>query len=59
MPNKNKKLEPTKNLEKNCSNPWNNKCKHTEIALYIYYKGEMLPICWSCWKEIADSDLEW
>jgi len=42
-----------------CQNPWNGRCGNTGIALYIYHKGERLPICRECWLELADQDLEW
>ena len=42
-----------------CRNPWNGRCESSEIALYIFYDGERLPICWKCWNEIAEHDLEW
>ncbi|MDH5462156.1 MAG: hypothetical protein OEZ29_06850 [Candidatus Bathyarchaeota archaeon] len=42
-----------------CRNPWNGKCKNTDIQLYIYYKGRQLPICKECWFEIADRDVQW
>ncbi len=42
-----------------CRNPWNGKCRKTDIQLYIYYKGRELPICRDCWHDIADRDLEW
>jgi hypothetical protein len=42
-----------------CRNPWNGKCKNTDIQLYIYYKGKQLPICKECWFEIADRDVQW
>lgn len=42
-----------------CANPWNGVCRSTDVKLYIYYRGEQLPICRSCWTEIADKDFEW
>ncbi|MEM2935726.1 MAG: CdvA-like protein [Candidatus Bathyarchaeia archaeon] len=42
-----------------CRNPWNGNCRNTDIELSIYYKGEFLPICHQCWKEIANKDLTW
>ena len=42
-----------------CKNPWNGECRNTDIELSIYYKGEFLPICHQCWKEIANKDLTW
>ena len=42
-----------------CRNPWNGECKNTDIEVTIYYKKELLPICRSCWKEIAEKDLSW
>ena len=42
-----------------CKNPWNGKCKSTEIELYIWFSGRKLPICKHCWEKIADKDVEW
>lgn len=42
-----------------CRNPWNSDCRNTEIALYIVYKGERIPLCWKCWKMIANKNIEW
>ncbi|MCD6466272.1 hypothetical protein J7L27_07915 [Candidatus Bathyarchaeota archaeon] len=42
-----------------CRNPWNSNCRSTKIALYIIYKGERIPICWKCWKSIANKNIEW
>lgn len=30
-------------------------CSSADIAVYIMHKGERLPICDSCWGELADS----
>ncbi len=47
-------------LFEKCKNPWsNNKCQKTDIEVYIYYKGQRLPICRDCWDSIADKDIEW
>jgi len=40
-----------------CRNPWNRKCKNTKIEVYIYHKGNRLPICGDCWSEIVEKDL--
>ncbi|MBS7653467.1 MAG: hypothetical protein QXR06_02340 [Candidatus Bathyarchaeia archaeon] len=45
-------------LEK-CSNPWNGDCKSTDIALYIMYRGERIPLCWDCWKTISRKNFDW
>jgi len=42
-----------------CQNPWNKKCGNHDIEVYILLKGERVPICRSCWKKIAEKDLEW
>jgi hypothetical protein len=42
-----------------CRNPWNGKCKNTDIEVFILYKGDRLPICRRCWSKIADSSIEW
>jgi len=46
-------------LEEHCANPWNGKCNNTNIALYIYYRGEKVPICRPCWNDIAEKDIKW
>jgi len=46
-------------LTAHCRNPWNTKCKNTDIELSIYYKSEFLPICHECWQEISTRNLEW
>jgi hypothetical protein len=48
-----------KSLVERCRNPWNTKCRETEIEVYIYHKGRQLPICRECWLKIAEKDLEW
>ena len=45
--------------ERRCRNPWNGKCRNTDIELSIYYNGEFLPICHTCWHEISEKNLEW
>jgi hypothetical protein len=42
-----------------CRNPWDGKCRNADIAIYISYKGEELPICSRCWRRIASMDVEW
>ena len=42
-----------------CQNPWNGRCRSTDIELYIYYKGKRLPICRSCWGRMAGLNIEW
>ncbi len=42
-----------------CRNPWNGKCRNTDIEVFILYKGDRLPICRHCWSKIAESDIEW
>lgn len=46
-------------LEVHCMNPWNPKCRNTNIEVSIYYDGRMVPICRRCWEEIANRDVEW
>lgn len=46
-------------MSESCANPWNGRCQNSDIAVYICYNGMILPICRECWKDIADSDLEW
>ena len=52
-------LKGNPSLRERCANPWNGQCNNVDIALYIYYRGEKLPICWPCWNEIAEKDIEW
>jgi len=42
-----------------CQNPWNPRCESPDIELYIVYEGRTIPICRSCWRKIAKTDLEW
>ena len=42
-----------------CRNPWNGRCRRTDIELYIWFKGRKLPICRRCWAEIAEKPIEW
>ena len=42
-----------------CLNPWNGDCKSTDIAIYIMYKGNKIPLCWKCWRKISKKNLEW
>jgi len=51
--------EPLEHSEERCLNPWNGECRNTDIALFIYYEGQKLPICRSCWVEIASTNIEW
>ena len=46
-------------LQDECANPWNGTCDNTDIALYIRDDERRLPICRICWKEIADTSMEW
>ncbi|MDH5783424.1 MAG: hypothetical protein OEZ35_07170 [Candidatus Bathyarchaeota archaeon] len=46
-------------VTEHCENPWNGKCKNSDIQLYIYYKNRQLSICRRCWSQIAEKDLEW
>jgi len=47
------------NRAEHCKNPWNGKCKNTDIEVLILYKGDRLPICRRCWNKIANSNIEW
>jgi hypothetical protein len=42
-----------------CRNPWNGRCRNTDIEVYILYKSSRLPICRCCWSKIANSNVEW
>ena len=42
-----------------CKNPWKQKCKNTDIEVYIYYKNSNLPVCRKCWSKISEKDIEW
>jgi len=42
-----------------CMNPWNTRCKNTDIGLSIYYNGRMVPICRRCWEDISKKNIEW
>lgn len=54
-----KKAKRDSMLDGHCRNPWNGDCRNTDIELSIYYDGEFLPICRSCWQEISKRNLEW
>jgi len=47
------------NVKGHCENPWNAKCRNTDIEVSIYYRSEFLPICRECWQEISARNLEW
>jgi len=51
--------EPSRLEKERCMNPWNGRCTSTDIALYIMYKGERLPICLRCWRSISAKNIEW
>ncbi|MGD6805804.1 MAG: hypothetical protein ACQCN4_02465 [Candidatus Bathyarchaeia archaeon] len=42
-----------------CHNPLKLNCQGTDIVVYIQVGSEKLPICRECWRELADSDVEW
>ncbi len=42
-----------------CMNPWNGKCRNTDIQLYIFYRNRKRPICRSCWEEIVKQGYSW
>jgi len=47
-------------LSEVCRNPWKRKrCNSIDIAVYIRYRGELLPICRTCWCRIAKLNREW
>ena len=42
-----------------CLNPWNSECLNKDIALYLSYKDERLPICHYCWNKISLNNKSW
>jgi len=43
-----------------CRNPFRSRSRiHSEIVLYIVYKGQVRPVCSACWKKLGDSAQEW
>lgn len=42
-----------------CHNPLKTNCESNNIAVYIQVGTEKLPICRTCWIELAESDIEW
>jgi hypothetical protein len=46
-------------VAESCKNPWNGRCKNSDIEVYIYYKNKCVPICRKCWSKIAEKDIEW
>jgi len=51
--------EETENSPEYCQNPWNPDCESPDIELYIVYKSRKIPLCRSCWRIIAETELEW
>lgn len=51
--------EETENAIEYCQNPWNPDCESPDIELYIIYKNRKIPLCRSCWRIIAETELEW
>jgi len=47
------------NAMEHCQNPLNHNCKSENIKLYIFFKGEKLPICRQCWSNLAEREVEW
>jgi hypothetical protein len=35
------------------------RCGSRDIAVTIYYKGRMIPLCHRCWLKVARSRREW
>ena len=52
-------LDDVKSEMERCLNPWNGGCESTDIAIYIMYKGNKIPLCWKCWRKISRKDFEW
>lgn len=42
-----------------CRNPIRPNCGGQDIAVYIFFKGSILPICRRCWRELVELDFEW
>jgi|GEM_PF-1710990 len=42
-----------------CTNPWNPKCRNTDIKVYIRYNGKIHAICSECWENIIKRKIEW
>ncbi len=42
-----------------CRSPLNPDCGNWDIALYIFFEGKRLPVCRKCWRQMAETDLEW
>ena len=55
-PKRSKRLDPP---EERCRSPLRPWCGSGDLAVYIMWQGERLPICHACWAELADSNLEW
>ncbi|MEM2341708.1 MAG: hypothetical protein QXX94_03565 [Candidatus Bathyarchaeia archaeon] len=51
-------LKPKSSDGLRCMNPWKPNCRRTDIKLSIYYNGQFLPICYECWKEISEKNIE-
>lgn len=59
MSRKHGRIEFPAQKAERCRNPWNGTCGSTDIAVYIQYRGERLPLCERCWAEISEKDIEW
>jgi ribosome-binding protein aMBF1 (putative translation factor) len=44
---------------KHCMNPWKKDCQNTDVAVFIQYEGQSLPICSSCWDNLGESNRQW
>ena len=51
--------EETESSPECCQNPWHPDCESSDIELYIVYKSRKIPLCRSCWRIIAETELEW
>ncbi|MBS7607135.1 MAG: hypothetical protein QW502_00830 [Candidatus Bathyarchaeia archaeon] len=46
-------------IAERCQNPWNSECESNNIAVYIVYRGERIPLCWRCWREVSRKNVAW
>jgi len=62
LPRLSKKRQREKDIESGlyCCNPFRKRCcRNADIEVFIFYKGEKLPICHSCWKKISKTEQGW
>lgn len=52
-------LEDVRVMNQFCRNPLKPECESMDIELCMIYEGAKIPVCRSCWQDIAKTNLEW